>query len=163
MSRFDLDGVHDRLLIAGVVASLVAGVYSGLAGRLAMSVIAAGGGTSTQAAIGQLTLPGTLRIVIVPMIFGIPFVWLWLSIGRLWTRRPWAVRGLLYALGMLAIPGLLFMTDTEFDIPGANRDIGRLSFIPSFLIYGALAGLVGDRLLRRSRSIASDPAGSSTG
>jgi hypothetical protein len=46
------------------------------------------------------------------------------------------------------------MTDTEFDIPGANRDIGRLAFIPSFLIYGAVAGLIDDRLLHRQASAA---------
>jgi hypothetical protein len=101
-----------------------------------------------------LTLLGTLRIVIVPMIFGIPFAWLWLWIGKLWAGRPWPVRAFAYALGMTAIPGLLFTTDTEFDIPGANSEIGRLVFVPAFLIYGALVGLIGDRLLHRQAPVA---------
>lgn len=55
------------------------------------------------------------------------------------------------------MPGLLFLTDSEFNAPGANSDLGRWLFVPSFLIYAAIIGLVGDQLLGRTggRSTAS--------
>lgn len=87
-----------RLLIAGLLASLAAGIPAGLAARAAMSVLGAAGGTSMMADVGQLTVLGTARIVIVPMVFGIPFAWLLLWVGRRWSidrgpsgllRAPW--------------------------------------------------------------------------
>ncbi len=80
------------LLVAGVVASLVAGIPAGLLARAAMGILAAAGGSSMMAIVGQLTLPGTIRIIIVPMVFGIPFAWLLLVLGRRWTRRSRPIR-----------------------------------------------------------------------
>ena len=71
----------------GVKASLIAGVPAGLAARVAMAVLAGAGGSSMMAAIGQVTIPGTLRILIVPMVFGIPFAWLLLVAGARWAHR----------------------------------------------------------------------------
>ncbi len=147
-----------QLLVAGAKASLLAGVPSGLAARAAMAALGAVGGTSMMATVGEVTILGTLRIVIVPMIFGIPFAWLLLAIGRRWAGRPWLVRGMAYALAALIVPGLLFMTDSEFGLSGANSSLGRWLFVPSFLIYGALVGLVGDRLLGRGSSPPTVPA-----
>lgn len=139
-----------RLLIAGAEASLIAGIPAGLAARAAMSILAGAGGTSMMAAVGQVTIPGTLRIVIVPMIFGIPFAWLLLAVGSRWVGRPWVVRAVAYATAAFIVPGLLFLTDSEFRLSGPNSALGPWLFIPSFLIYGALVGLIGDRLLGRT-------------
>ena len=139
-----------RLLVAGALASLAAGIPAGLAARAAMSVIGAAGGTSMMAAIGQLTVAGTARIVVVPMVFGIPFAWLLLWVGRRWSDRPWPIRMAAYAVAALIVPGLLFFTDAEFNAGGANSDVGRWLFVPSFLIYGAIVGLIGDLLLGRT-------------
>jgi hypothetical protein len=138
-----------ELLVAGVKASLIAGVPAGLAARAAMAILAGAGGTSMMAAIGQVTIPGTLRIVIVPMIFGVPFAWLLLAAGARWADRGLIVRAIAYALAAMVVPGLLFLTDSEFHLSGPNSTIGPWLFVPSFLIYGAVVGLVGDRLLRR--------------
>lgn len=138
-----------ELLVAGAKASLIAGVPAGLAARVAMAVLAGAGGSSMMAAIGQVTIPGTLRIVIVPMIFGIPFAWLLLAVGARWADRGRFIRGIAYALAAMVVPGLLFLTDSEFHLSGPNSTIGPWLFVPSFLIYGAIVGLVGDRLLRR--------------
>ena len=138
-----------ELLVAGAKASLSAGVPAGLAARAAMAVLAGAGGTSMMAAIGQVTIPGTLRIVIVPMIFGIPFAWLLLAAGHRWAHRGPFVRAIAYALAAMVVPGLLFLTDSEFHLSGPNSTIGPWLFVPSFLIYGAVVGLVGDRSLRR--------------
>ena len=54
-------------------------------------------------------------------------------------------------MGALIVPGLLCLTDSEFNLAGANCDLGRWLFVPSFLIYGALVGLIGDRLIGRGR------------
>jgi hypothetical protein len=116
-----------------------------------MSVLGAAGGTSMMAAVGQLTVLGTARIVIVPMVFGIPFAWLLLWLGRRWSDQPWPIRMAAYAVGALIVPGLLFLTDSEFNLGGANRDLGRWLFVPSFLIYGAFVGLIDDRLRGRKR------------
>jgi len=136
------------VLRAAVLASLVAGIPAGLVARLGMAIIGAAGGTSMMSVVGQLTVAGTVRIVIVPMVFGIPFAALLLWVGRrLWRDRPLAIRTTAYAIGGLVMPGLLFMTDSEFDIAGANHDIGRLAFAPAFVVYGLLVGLIGERVL----------------
>lgn len=140
-----------QLIGAATGASLVAGVAAGLLARLAMAILAAAGGSSMTAIVGQLTLEGTVRVVIVPMIFGIPFAILLLAVGRLWRQRPALVRVAAYAVGAMILPGLLFLTDTEFDMLGPNSTIGPWLFIPPFLVYGAIAGLVGDWLLDRRR------------
>ena len=139
-----------NLLVVGVKASLIAGVPAGLAARVAMAVLAGAGGSSMMAAIGQVTIPGTLRILIVPMIFGIPFAWLLLAAGARWAHRGPFIRGIAYALAALAVPGLILLTDSEFHLSGPNGTIGPWLFVPSLLIYGAVVGLVGDRLLRRT-------------
>lgn len=146
------------LLIAAVVASLVAGIPCGLLSRVAMSVIAGAGGDSTQAPVGQLTLPGTLRIVAVPMLFGIPFALLIVWLGqRFWLQRQTVVRAALYALASLIVPGLILMSDSEFHIPGANEDIGRLAFVPAYLAYGLVAGFVGEWWLAKRANSAVRP------
>lgn len=137
------------LIRAATLASVIAGIPAGLLARLAMGVIGAAGGTSMMAVVGQLTIPGTIRIVIVPMLFGIPFAVLLLWLGRrLWRDRNVAVRAIAYAVGALIMPGLLFLTNSEFNLAGPNQDIGRLAFIPSFLVFGLLVGLIGERVLR---------------
>jgi hypothetical protein len=139
-----------RLLIAGAEASLIAGIPAGLAARAAMAILAGAGGTSMMAVVGQVTIPGTLRIVIVPMIFGIPFAWLLLAVGRKWAGRPRVVRAVAYAVAAFLVPGLLFLTDSELKLSGPNSTLGPWLFVPPFLIYGAVVGLIGDRLLGRT-------------
>ncbi len=145
-----------QLIGAATGASIVAGVAAGLLARAAMAILADAGGSSMTAIVGRFTIEGTLRVIITPVIFGIPFAILLLAIGRLWRRRPVLVRAAAYAVGAMILPGLLFLTDTEFDILGPNSTIGPWLFIPPFLAYGALVGLVGDLLLDRMR--ASRPA-----
>lgn len=143
-----------RLIGPAIGASLVAGIVAGLLARLAMAILADAGGSSMMAVVGQLTLGGTLRIVIVPMIFGIPFALLLLAVGRRWRHRPVAVRTAAYAIGATIFPGLLFFTDSEFHLLGPNSTLGPWLFIPTFLAYGALVGLIGDWLVDRGRRVA---------
>ena len=147
-----------QLARASVIASLVAGLPAGLLARVAMAIIGAAGGTSMMATVGQHTLAGTIRIVIVPMLFGIPFVALLLWAGhRLWGGRPMVVRVVAYAVGAMVMPGLLFLTDAEFNLTGPNQEIGRLAFVPAFLVYGAVAGLVGEWFMRRTPRVKAAP------
>jgi hypothetical protein len=139
------------LLVAGAVASLLAGIPAGLAARAAMGVLGAAGGSSMMAIVGQLTLPGTLRIVIVPMVFGIPFAWLLLLAGRRWAGRPWPIRAAAYGLAALIVPGLIVLSDSEFNIPGPNSELGRWLFMPVLVVFGVVVGVVGERLLGRTR------------
>ena len=114
---------------AAITSSLVAGIPTGLLARAAMAVIGAAGGSSMMAQIGELTLGGTLRIVIVPMIVGIPFAALILWLGaRFWRDRPIVLRGLLYALVAIVVPGLLFFTDFRVQ-PGWGQR-GDRAFLP---------------------------------
>lgn len=104
------------LILAATLASVIAGIPAGLLARFAMAVIGAAGGTSMMAVVGQLTIPGTIRIVIVPMLLGIPFAVLLLWIGRrVWRDRNVVVRAIAYAVGALIMPGLLFLTDSVRD------------------------------------------------
>jgi hypothetical protein len=148
-----------RLVASGVGASLVGGVVAGLLARGAMAILADAGGSSMTAIVGRFTLEGTIRVVLMPMIFGIPFAILLLAVGRLWRARPILVRAAAYAISAMILPGLVFLTDTEFDILGPNRTIGPWLFVPPFLAFGAIAGLVGDWLLDRGR----EPAASLQG
>jgi hypothetical protein len=133
-----------------VVASLVAGVVSGLLARVAMSILGAAGGSSLMAVVGRLTVEGTIRIVVVPVVFGIPFAAILLAIGRRWGGGPTIVRSVAYGIGALVLPGLLFLTDSEFHIPGPNGSLGPWLFAIVFLVYGALVGLVGEWVLGRT-------------
>ena len=142
-----------RFLAAGAIASVVAGIPAGLAARLAMAVLADAGGTSMTAVVGQVTVLGTIRIAILPMFFGIPFAWLLLWAGGHWSGQPWPIRIAAYAIGALLVPGLLILSDSEFNVAGANKELGRWLFIPTFVIYGAIVGLVGERLLGRTRGM----------
>jgi hypothetical protein len=141
------------LLVAGVAASLVAGIPAGLLARAAMGILAAAGGSSMMAIVGQLTLPGTIRIVIVPMVFGIPFAWLLLLLGRRWTRRSRPIRLAAYGLAALVVLGLIILSDSEFNIPGPNSDLGRWLFVPVVVVFGVVVGLVGERVLGRTRTV----------
>jgi hypothetical protein len=62
-----------------------------------------------------------------------------------------------YAVGAMVMPGLLFLTDAEFNLTGPNQEIGRLAFVPAFLVYGAVAGLVGEWFMRRTPRVKAAP------
>jgi hypothetical protein len=141
------------LVVAGVVASLVAGVVAGLAARAAMGVLGEAGGSSMTATVGRLTLEGTISIALLPMLAGIPFAWLYLVLGRRWMGRSRPVRLAAYGLAALIFPGLIVLSDSEFNIPGPNSDLGRWLFVPAIVVFGVVVGLVGERLLGRTRGM----------
>ena len=142
---------HDRnaFIRAVVLASLVAGVVAGLLARVAMSMLGAAGGSSMTAVVGRLTVEGTIRIVIVPVILGIPFAAFLRAIGRRWEGGSLVGSAALYGIGALVFPGLLLLTDAEFHIPGPNGSLGPWLFAIVFVVYGALVGVVGEWVLRR--------------
>jgi hypothetical protein len=53
----------------------------------------------------------------------------------------------------LVVPGLIILSDSEFNIPGPNSDLGRWLFVPVVVVFGVVVGLVGERVLGRTRAV----------
>jgi hypothetical protein len=53
----------------------------------------------------------------------------------------------------LVVPGLIILSDSEFSIPWPNSDLGRWLFVPVLVVFGVGVGLVGERLLGRTRTV----------
>jgi hypothetical protein len=129
--------------------SLLAGIVAGLLARVAMAIIADAGGSSMTAQVGRLTFDGTARILAVPMLFGIPLAIIYLALGQRWRGWWLPARAGAYAVAALLVPGVPFLTDSEFAIVGPNAALGPILFAPIFPIYGVIVGLVGDWLIDR--------------
>jgi hypothetical protein len=59
-------------LETAIIANLLGGLVFGLLARLAMTVISLAGGRSNEFPPLTFTLPGTLTIITLPMLFGLP-------------------------------------------------------------------------------------------
>ena len=133
-----------------VLASLSAGLVAGILARLAMRILALAGGTSDNFPELRFTVAGTIEVLSVPMLQGIPFVLLLLGLRRFLPGTGWR-KPLSYGLAFLVFPGLLLLTDSEFHAGPVNRYLGRALFAPIYFLYGLLAGIVIERFVSSRR------------
>lgn len=155
-----------RLLGLAAIAGIGTGVVvAGLGGRLIMKIIALSAGpsaigrvTANGNTIGDLTLPGTLALVVFSGVFeGLIGGLLYLAL------RPWLAplgkwRGLAFGVVVLALMGHAVLEPDNFDF----RFFGMVGlnvalFAALFVVYGAGIAPLFDRLARamdRSRLVA---------
>lgn len=122
-----------------VVAGLVAGVLAASAGRFAMRLLAMAGGDSFEFQNFAFTLDGTVRIVLQVTIFGLPGAFMLLAL-RKWIPGTGNRKIVSYGLALVAFPGLLLLTDTEFASNPVNATFGRALFAACYFVYGAVVG-----------------------
>ena len=123
-------------------AGAVVGSFRGSCYRLEGEVLLAGREVADAVALVPEQIQVLSNIVCQP-----PFLQL-APVAR--SDRLWPIRMAAYSIGALIVPGLLFFRDAEYNVAGANSDVGRWLFVPSFLIYGVIVGLIGDLLLCRT-------------
>ena len=122
-------------LAVGVLCGIAAGAIAGLWARIAMRMVALG--VADGVGVGtEFTVPGTLLIVVTGALVGAPAGILY---GVVADRLPGPARwrGLLYAALLLVVVGPFFFRIEEFFSRGRV-----LLFIPPFVLYGAIVGLM---------------------
>jgi hypothetical protein len=134
-----------RWVMIAFVASLVAGLVTGLLARGAMKILALAGGVSFDFPSGRFTVEGTLSILLVPMLQGILLALLLLAVRRFLPGAGWR-KALSYGIAAFVFPGLVLLTDREFNLTPVNQYFGRLLFAPIYFAYGFIVGVVIERL-----------------
>jgi hypothetical protein len=152
-------GVRELLreIAAGSLSGIVVGiVVGGLGSRLVMrlSAIAAGGGvqgvtTANGNRVGEITVGGTIALIIFGGVFlGILGGLLYASV-RPWLAPfgPW--RGLVFGLGLLGVAGSLILDSANSDFIILQPPLLNVAmFAALFLIFGIALAPAFDRTLR---------------
>lgn len=137
------------ILETAIIANLLGGLVFGLLARLAMTVISLAGGRSNEFPPLTVTLAGTITIVTLPMLFGLPLALLLVAFWRYLPGSGWA-KAISAGVVTLVFPGLLQLTSSSFNINNATRYVGLALFVPLLFGYGFLVGGVIHYLNNRS-------------
>lgn len=131
--------------LCGVIGGTAAGAVS----RLSMRLIALEAGMQPGFSVG-----GTLGILIIGAIMGIPFAFLYAAIRR-FIPLPERYRGLAYGLMLsalfIAVPFIFF---AEGELSLVDPLLGILFFLPVPLTFGLLLTIIYPKLDERSKGIA---------
>jgi hypothetical protein len=151
----DLLGIG-RILAIGMIAGFAAGFMSGLWVRLAMRIAGSltsdrnrGLLTQEEAAVGQLTIGGTLFLAMFAAMVGIVGGVVYLAVRRWLPRQP-AMRAVSYGVLLLAVFGFIVMDEnnTDYQLFGPTLlNVG--SFSLTYLVFGVLVSVLVDGLDRR--------------
>lgn len=146
-----------RELAAGCLAGIIVGiVIGGLGSRLAMRVSAIAAGPIPQGVttdngniVGEITLGGTIALIVFGGVFA------GLQGGLLYAAlRPWLLpfgpwRGLVFGLGLLGLDGSLILDETNSDFIILRPALLNVAmFAALFPIFGMALAPVFDRVLR---------------
>lgn len=141
-----------RVFGACVFATLVAGVVTGLGARGAMYIIRLmndshnGEVTHANAAVGQVTLSGTMSIVSTVVFFTPITAVLYLLVRRFLPGRP-VVKGLLFGVVLLALLFSGMIQDNEYEYTRyVSPVVGILLFVSLAPIYGVTTAVVAEGL-----------------
>lgn len=148
-----------RLLQTAILASTTSGIVIGLLARLAMTALTLLSGTSNNFSRLTFTVPGTIRILVVPMLFGIPFALMLVAIRRYLPGQGWR-KLLSYGVVTFIFPGLLSLADSSFKLNEANQTWGLALFASLNFTYGFLLGMAIEYLERPAQTSEQLPAGS---
>jgi hypothetical protein len=146
-----------RELAAGCLAGIIVGiVVGGLGSRLAMRVSAIAAGPIPQGVttengniVGEITLGGTIALIVFGGVFA------GLQGGLLYgALRPWLLpfgpwRGLVFGFGLLGLDGSLILDETNSDFIVLRPPLLNVAmFAALFPIFGMALAPVFDRVLR---------------
>lgn len=130
-----------QILETGFLASLVSGLVVGVLARAAMTALTLAGGRSDNFAPLTFTVPGTITIVTLSMLAGIPIAMLLVTFWRFMPGSGW-IKALSAGMVTLVFPGLLLLMDSAFKLNNANRYYGTALFASLYFGYGLLAGVM---------------------
>lgn len=137
-----------RLIAITLLGALLACVVAASLGRVAMRLIALAGGDSFDFVNLNFTLEGTTSILLRQTVAALPLALLLLAI-RKWLPGVGYRKVAAYGFAFLLLPGLLLLTDSEFNRNGVNATYGRALFMVCYFSYGALVGWVIETLDQR--------------
>ena len=146
-----------REIAAGTLSGIVVGiVVGGLGSRLVMrlSAIAAGSGvqgvtTANGNRVGEITVGGTIALIIFAGVFTGTFGGLLYASVRPWLAPFARWRGLIFGLSLLALAGSLILDAANSDFIVLRPPLLNVAmFAALFLIFGIAIAPVFDRILR---------------
>ena len=138
----------------GALSGMVAGLIAAIGSRVAMRVVALDGGVEPE-----LTLGGTLFILIAGAVVGTPMGLLFIAVRR-WLPGPRLAQGALFGglsiLLLLSLLSPLFLSekpDLTDDLPGGNLPLAINVFVTPLALLGLTAAVVVERLGYRIVSV----------
>src|SRR5438045_7188082 len=146
-----------REIAAGSLSGIVVGiVVGGLGSRLVMrlSAIAAGSGvqgmtTANGNRVGEITVDGTMALIIFAGVFAGIFGGLLYASVRPWLAPFARWRGLVFGLGVLCLAGSLILDAANSDFIVLRPPLLNVAmFAALFLIFGIAIAPMFDRTLR---------------
>jgi len=145
--------------LALAVGAVVGVVVAGGGARLAMRLIALADdredfGLATEGGdvIGEVTLEGTLFVLVTGLVLGIVGALLYLALRGCLPARP-VLRALMFALIILGFGLTATVNGNDADFVFVNTVVSIVSFAAVLLLYGLLVPTLIDRLAPRTASL----------
>jgi len=153
---------------ATVAAGIVAGAAAGLGARVAMFIARLmngsynGQNTHASAINGQVTVSGTLSIVVTGVFFGVAGALLYLLVRR-WVPGRGALKGLVFGLGLLLVGGSAVI-DGNFEFFRYTRPwLSVAMFAALYPLFGVVLAFASERWARRPQGRPSNTAAAVVG
>ena len=145
--------------VALAVGALVGVVVAGGGARLAMRLIALADdredfGLATEGGdvVGEVTLEGTLFVLLTGLVLGIVGAFLYLALRGCLPERP-VLRALMFALIILGFGLTATVNGNDADFVFVNTVVSIVSFAAVLLAYGVLVPTLLDWLVPRTASV----------
>ncbi|MCC6629208.1 MAG: hypothetical protein IT340_17605 [Chloroflexi bacterium] len=129
-NRLPIGAAVIRHVAVGAVAGLIAGIATGIAARLAMRLV-----VMATYRLPTQSMEGTILVLTLAALLGVTFGVLYIGLRR-WLPGGWLTRGLVYGLGLLALPGFAFFVD------GLSHSDSALREGPALLGIGLFSALI---------------------
>ncbi len=126
----------------GILAGMLGGVVAGVGARVAMRIVAL-----ATSGVGSFSLGGTLAILIVGVILGMPFGMLFVGVRR-WLPGAPLWKGLIFgaALALIFVAPPFLLIEPEGELALVSPLIGLGLFAPLPLAYGVVVAFAAERL-----------------
>ena len=139
---------------ATIVAGLVAGAAAGLGARVAMLVARLmndshnGENTHASAIVGQVTVSGTVSVVVEGMFLGVAGALAYLLVRR-WVPGRGAVKGVVFGLGLLVVGGSAGLDGNYEFFRYVHPWLAVAMFAALYPLFGAVLAFVCERWTKR--------------
>ena len=153
---------------ATVMAGMVAGAVAGLGARLAMFIARLmndsynGQNTHASAINGQVTVSGTLSIVVTGMLFGVAGALAYLLVRR-WVPGRGALKGLVFGLGLLLVGGSAVIDGNHEFFRYTRPWLSVAMFAALYPLFGVVLAFASERWARRPQGRPSNTAAAVVG
>lgn len=142
-----------RLSVAGLIGGVVAGAAAGLGSRVAMYFVRLmnpsynGVPTHANAQVGQVTLEGTLSLVMDGVFYGVPGALVYLAVRR-WIPGEGLRKGAVFGVFLLVVAGPVVLDGNYEYFRYVPTGISVGLFAALYPLYGLVVSPVTERLGR---------------